>query len=237
MAAQSPAVVTALQVKSTELCHAYFTALGHLQNSAPAPSALDEDAPTRAARMASYQGLVDELASTVVQKHREIEGLIEELERMPCSEEDELRRLREAQDEHVEATERLRDRATKTGASPPHARGRGSHAQPRHRVRREAREQRAGVARLAARIAARDMSSYPKARSSSLGARPGGGAGALLATVAMVLRPISAVASARLRANLQRKRRRASASSCAPKCAPERTHQRHTNMPRPRWGR
>ena len=162
--AESPAVVTALQVKSTELCHAYFTALGHLQNSAPAPSALDEDAPTRAARMASYQGLVDELASTVVQKHREIEGLIDELERMPCSEEDELRRLREAQDEHVEATERLRDRATKTGASPPHARGRGSHAQPRHRVRREAREQRAGVARLAARIAARDMSSCPKAR-------------------------------------------------------------------------
>ena len=62
--------------------------------------------------MASFQGLVDELASTVVQKHREIEGLIEELERMPCSEEDELRRLREAQDEHlreVRLTEALRE--------------------------------------------------------------------------------------------------------------------------------
>ena len=112
--------VTALQVKATELCHSYFTALGHLQNAAPEVP-LDEAAPERAKRMAGYQGLVDELAAAVVQKHREIEGLIDELEVMPRSEEDELRRLREAQEEHAAATESLRASVAKTGA-PRHAR-------------------------------------------------------------------------------------------------------------------
>ena len=112
--------VTALQVKATELCHSYFTALGHLQNAAPEVP-LDEAAPERAKRMAGYQGLVDELAAAVVQKHREIEGLIDELEVMPRSEEDELRRLREAQEEHATATESLRASVAKTGA-PRHAR-------------------------------------------------------------------------------------------------------------------
>jgi len=112
--------VTALQVKATELCHSYFTALGHLQNAAPEVP-LDEAAPERAKRMAGYQGLVDELAAAVVQKHREIEGLIDDLEVMPRSEEDELRRLREAQEEHAAATESLRASVAKTGA-PRHAR-------------------------------------------------------------------------------------------------------------------
>ena len=67
------------------------------------------------------QGLVDELAAAVVQKHRELEGLIDELEVMPRSEEDELRRLREAQEEHAAATESLRASVAKTGA-PRHAR-------------------------------------------------------------------------------------------------------------------
>ena len=112
--------VTALQVKATELCHSYFTALGHLQNAAHEVP-LDEADPERAARMAGYQGLVDELAAAVVQKHREIEGLIDELEVTPRSEEDELRRLREAQEEHAAATESLRASVAKTGA-PLHAR-------------------------------------------------------------------------------------------------------------------
>ena len=115
--AQQP--VTALQVKATELCHTYFTALGHLQNAAP-EAPLDETDLARTARVAGYQGLVDELAAAVVQKHREIEGLVDELEHMPRSEEDELRRLHEAQEEHAAATERLRASVAKTGA-PRHA--------------------------------------------------------------------------------------------------------------------
>ena len=134
--------VTALQVKATELCHTYFTALGHLQNAAPeAPP--DETGPARTARVAGFQGLVDELAAAVVQKHREIEGLVDELEAMPRSEQDELRRLREAQEDHAAATERLRASVAKTGA-PHHAHlrekidGPASHprarAPPPHRV-------------------------------------------------------------------------------------------------------
>ena len=134
--------VTALQVKATELCHTYFTALGHLQNAAP-EAPLDETGPARTARVAGFQGLVDELAAAVVQKHREIEGLVDELEAMPRSEEDELRRLREAQEDHAAATERLRASVAKTGA-PHHAHlrekidGPASHprarAPPPHRV-------------------------------------------------------------------------------------------------------
>ena len=112
--------VTALQVKATELCHTYFTALGHLQNAAP-EAPLDETGPARTARVAGFQGLVDELAAAVVQKHSEIEGLVDELEAMPRSEEDELRRLREAQEDHAAATESLRASVAKTGA-PRHAR-------------------------------------------------------------------------------------------------------------------
>uniref|UniRef100_A0A7S0EAG4 Mediator of RNA polymerase II transcription subunit 21 n=1 Tax=Phaeocystis antarctica TaxID=33657 RepID=A0A7S0EAG4_9EUKA len=105
--------VTALQVKATELCHTYFTALGHLQNAAP-EAPLDETGPARTARVAGFQGLVDELAAAVVQKHSEIEGLVDELEAMPRSEEDELRRLREAQEDHAAATESLRASVAKT---------------------------------------------------------------------------------------------------------------------------
>ena len=78
-----------------------------------------------------------------MQKHSEIEGLIGELEAMPRSEEDELRRLREAQEDHAAATERLRASVAKTGA-PHHAHlrekidGPASHprarAPPPHRV-------------------------------------------------------------------------------------------------------
>ena len=120
--------VTALQVKATELCHTYFTALGHLQNAAP-EAPLDETGPARTARVAGFQGLVDELAAAVVQKHREIEGLVDELEAMPRSEEDELRRLREAQEDHAAATESLRASVAKTGA-PRHALRLTRHSDP-----------------------------------------------------------------------------------------------------------
>ena len=73
----------------------------------------------------------------------EIEGLVDELEAMPRSEQDELRRLREAQEDHAAATERLRASVAKTGA-PHHAHlrekidGPASHprarAPPPHRV-------------------------------------------------------------------------------------------------------
>ena len=88
------------------------------------PSVRDDPAPVLAA---THQVLMIRpdvgtatLAAAVVQKHREIEGLVDELEAMPRSEEDELRRLREAQEDHAAATERLRASVAKTGA-PHHA--------------------------------------------------------------------------------------------------------------------
>ena len=117
----SASVVTSLQVKSTDLCRSYFSALGVLQNEArPAP--LGEDAAARAARLQGLQALIDDLAGGVVKAHREIDGLIDELSRsVSCDEADALRRLDQAQAEHAEVTEQLRERVTRTGAaSRPH---------------------------------------------------------------------------------------------------------------------
>ena len=151
--------VTALQVKATELCHTYFTALGHLQNAAP-EAPLEEEGPTRAARMAGYQGLVDELAAAVVQKHRDIDRLIDELERMPRSEEDEVSRLRVAQEEHAAGTERLRASVAKTGASHGVRLVEFAASCPHHhchRVCRESGRQRARFSGLAPRLSAGPM--------------------------------------------------------------------------------
>ena len=112
----APSSVTDLQIKVTELCQTYFTAIGHLQNTAP-PAPLEEDRATRDARVGALQPLVDELAGNIVRTHHEIEGLIDELSRLPCSEEDELRRLDEVQAEHAEVTETLRLQTARTGAA------------------------------------------------------------------------------------------------------------------------
>lgn len=112
----STSVVTSLQVKSTDLCRSYFSALGVLQNEArPAP--LGEDEAARAARLQGMQALIDDLAAGVVTAHREVDGLIDELSRrVSCDEPDALRRLTQAQAAHAEVTEQLRERVTRTGA-------------------------------------------------------------------------------------------------------------------------
>ena len=128
----STSVVTSLQVKSTDLCRSYFSALGVLQNEArPAP--LGEDAEARATRLQGMQALIDDLGAGVVTAHREIDGLIDELSRrVPCDEPDALCRLDQAQAEHAEVTEQLRERVERTGARAEPAAPSAPHTLPSH---------------------------------------------------------------------------------------------------------
>jgi len=106
----SAGLVTQLQVKTTDLCRAYFTAIGHLQNIAP-------EAPLGSGKRAREGSHADccrteagELAAEVVQIHEEIDGLIDLLEQKECSEEDQAKRARELQAELGEVTQQLEER-------------------------------------------------------------------------------------------------------------------------------
>mmetsp|Transcript_15637 Transcript_15637/g.26086 ORF Transcript_15637/g.26086 Transcript_15637/m.26086 type:complete len:126 (-) Transcript_15637:61-438(-) len=101
MNADQPAdLVSQVQVKTTDLCKSYYTAIGHLQLAAPT---LEDEA---------RQQLVTDLAAEVVRIHKEIDGLVDELEKTESSEESQIERIHTLRAENDTLTHQLRERAT-----------------------------------------------------------------------------------------------------------------------------
>lgn len=101
-------LVTQMQLKVNELCRAYFTSIGSLQNEATELPLADREAYS-----ASCKPLAVELATEIVQTHRDLGELIDELERVHSSEETQLSRLRDLQEKDALVTDRLRERTAK----------------------------------------------------------------------------------------------------------------------------
>lgn len=123
MAAPSPSaapshaadLVTQTQLKVTELCRAYFTSVGHLQNEA-GEVPLDESEAARRERAECCRPLAAKLAEDIVRMHRDVDELIDALEKAHCSEEEQLRRLRAEQVRDTELTAGLRAKVVDTEA-------------------------------------------------------------------------------------------------------------------------
>ncbi|KAL1500600.1 hypothetical protein AB1Y20_013252 [Prymnesium parvum] len=103
-------LISQMQLKVNDLCRAYFTSIGRLQNEA-AERADGEKAPDPA----SF-ALATSLATEVVQMHRDFGEMIDELERVHVPEEEQSRRLRELQEKHALVTARLREQTAQAEA-------------------------------------------------------------------------------------------------------------------------
>eukprot|EP00966_Prymnesium_polylepis_P084881 1965252-Prymnesium_polylepis.1 len=101
-------LISQMQNKVNDLCRAYFTSMGQLQNVAT-------EVPLHgvAAGAASCAPLAHELAVEVVRMHREFAEQIDELERVHHSEADQLRRLEEVHEKHAAVTARLREQTAR----------------------------------------------------------------------------------------------------------------------------
>ena len=97
---------TRLQLGVSELCGLYVDVLGNLQNAA------EERAPDIEQRAA-------DLASQVVEAHRCVDELAAELGQAHRSEEQQMRRLRELEDEGSAVTQQLRSQTEAAGGRYP----------------------------------------------------------------------------------------------------------------------
>ena len=97
-------LVTQMQLKVNDICRAYFTSIGRLQNEA-------SEVPLQDGKSADYcQPLATELAQEVVRMHGEMEELIDALEKAHSSGADQEERMRVVQTQHAEVVDQLRQR-------------------------------------------------------------------------------------------------------------------------------
>ena len=92
-----------MQMKVNDICHAYFSSIGRLQNEA-------DQAPLQDVPAQDCRPLATQLAQEVIHSHTEMEELINTLEGVHSTEAEQLERLRHIQAQHDAGVMKLRRR-------------------------------------------------------------------------------------------------------------------------------